>query len=350
MAPKRKAEADTPTAALTEEEYKAQQAEQRSYLLSAGIIAEESVDSGVETTPPAKKAKKDKVAITPTEEQLAPHSTAATPASAIAAGPEAQGTTSTPAKKTPARKRKTATTAADVLVANTTPQDGAETQTPTAAVPKQKKPASAPRKPRKTKGDAATTANDATPGAGAASAPLPPLSSTLRAKIHNVTAFINTSQGPSISRISAESNHARVRESDIIAALMVLRTDYGLGNPYNSVSLNDAEDMIVERYEDGWCTVNFDRTVPIEREAQAQIAGRGLELEDVNLLEVEMEMMKSSRDWLTSEGYGDTEFWVWDEEGRPLEVDVPEASESVTEESWRIDVRKGVCPAPMLEV
>lgn len=336
MAPKRKAEADATTTGLTADQYNTQQAEQREYLLSAGIMTEENVDSGVETTPPAKKAKRDTAVAA--AEQTRPHSAPESSAGAIAADLE---TTAPPAKKTPGRKRKT--TAATAVQRGTAP---------TTAGSKTKKPASAPRKPRKKKGDAATTTNDAVPGAGASEAvPLPPLTSAVKAKVHNVMAFINTSYGPSISRASAVSNCALVRESDLTAALMAMRADYGLGNPYNSVSLNDAGDMIVERLENGWCTVDFEKTVPIEWEVQAKIAGRGYGLEDVNLLEVEMEMMAAKRTWLRTEGYSDALFRVWDEEGSRVDVDARELAEAMLrEKSWWAGGRRGVCPAPMLEV
>lgn len=338
MAPKRKAETDAPNTTLSEEQYNIQQAEQRAYLISAGIITEDSVDSGVETTPPVKKAKKDL------------QSTSAAPASAIAAETATQGTPARPAKKTSCRKRKTAVD--DKSAALDTPLVNSVQDTPATAAPqRQKKAASTARKPRKKKNTAATAVHDASPGAGAnecaVAASLPPLSSTLKAKLHNVLAFLTVTAGPSIARISNDSNRAIVREFDVIAALMILRADYCLGNPYDSVSLNEAEDMIVVRHENGWCTVDFGRTVPIEREVQAKIAGRWLQLEDVTLLEVEVEMMQSRRAWLKNGGFGNAGFRMWDEYGRPTETDVPEMAEPVAPEE---NGRRGVCPAPMLEV
>lgn len=336
MAPKRKAEADATTTGLTADQYNTQQAEQREYLLSAGIMTKANVDSEVETTPPAKKAKRDTAVAA--AEQTRPHSAPESSAGAIAADPE---TTAPPAKKTPGRKRKTP--------AATAVQGGTA---PTTAGSKTKKPASAPRKPRKKKGDAATTTNDAVPGAGASEAvALPPLTSAVKAKVHNVMAFISTSYGPSISRASADSNCALVRESDLIAALMAMRADYGLGNPYNSVSLTDAENMIVERLENGWCTVDFDRAVPIERGVQAKIRGRSFGLEDLNLLEVEMEMMAAEKTWLKKEGYGDAGVRVWDDDGRRADIDARELSEAVLREKLlRLGGWRGICPASMLEI
>ena len=59
--------------------------------------------------------------------------------------------------------------------------------------------------------------------------------------------------------------------------------------------------MIVQRNDDGTFTVDFEKAVATELEAQDKLAGRGLDLEKRNLLELEMEMQAKQRRMLAEE-------------------------------------------------
>jgi len=131
---------------------------------------------------------------------------------------------------------------------------------------------------------------------------LPPrtaqLSAALSAKVRSVHAFMaEVSETDSLlTRDPANPSLISIPELELIGALIRLRADYELGDPYES-HIADIETCIVNRYSapvlqtpgQAWITLDVS-TEPsdFEREIFEKVAGHGLE--DVNLLEIELEM------------------------------------------------------------
>jgi hypothetical protein len=207
-------------------------------------------------------------------------------------------------KATPGRKRKAATTTSSGDDTGAEPATKRKRAAPAAAT---KKPATKKRSPKTPKilvEDLESKAKTQQP-----STPLP---GAVLHKIRAVDAFLDIHTSPLIAREEG-SNIAVVDELDLFAALIIFRVDYQVENSSTEVSTEDAGDMIVTRLDAGKVSVDFDKTCDTERAVQAKLAGRGTELEDVNLLEVEIEMLVAKRKQLVEDEYPDAGFRVYGE-------------------------------------
>jgi hypothetical protein len=229
-----------------------------------------------------------------------------------------------PAPKKAGRKRKAAAT-----------DDEA-----TEAVAKRKKAAAAPKKTA-VKKQKKTTTTTKTPkivvedvdseNEKLESQLLQPLTRAVQHKLRAVDEFLEANITPALERKDANTNIATVDEFDLLAALIILQIDYELELP-REISLDDAGEMVVERLGDGKVSVDFDKTCDTERAVQESLARRGMGLEEVNLVEVEIEMLIARRNRLAEDGEPAAGFRVFEEgEGAWAAGGDEELEESVRE-------------------
>jgi hypothetical protein len=134
-----------------------------------------------------------------------------------------------------------------------------------------------------------------------------PLTAAVQHKLRAVDAFLDTHTSPLPEREEG-SNIAIVDGLDLLAALIILRVDYHVESSSTDVTLEDAGDMIIAELGTGKVSVDFDRTCDTEKAVQAKLAGRGIGLEDFNLIEVEIEMLVARRKQLMEEEEPDAGF------------------------------------------
>lgn len=246
---------------------------------------------------------------------------------ALESGPaaETQGVTEPAPKKPMARKRKATTTTDD------------ESAEPA----KKKKKAVAPKKPAAKKKKTAKTprivVEDVASGQDVKAKPelerqaSKPLAEAVKSKLQAVRAFLDTHTGPLIVRNDDDekSNVATVDELDLLAALIILRVDYQLDFPGAGISLDDAGEMIVAWLGAGKVSVDFDKICDTEKAVQEKLANRGMGLEEVNFVEVEIEMLVAKRKKLAEDGEPAAGFRVYDEGEEEAGVDGASSEELV---------------------
>jgi hypothetical protein len=160
---------------------------------------------------------------------------------------------------------------------------------------------------------------------------LQPLTRAVKHKLRAVDDFLYANAAPALEREDASSNIAIVDELDLLAALIILQIDYELDLP-REVSLDEAGEMVVERLGSGKVSVDFDKTCDTERAVQESLARRGMGLEEVNLVEVEIEMLIARRKRLAEDGEPAAGFRVFEEgEGAWAAGGDEELEESVRE-------------------
>jgi hypothetical protein len=211
-----------------------------------------------------------------------------------------------PAPKKAGRKRKAATTAAT----------DDETTEPVA---KRKKAAAAPKKTaaKKQKKIATKTPTIVVEDVDSENEKLEsqlllPLTGAVKHKLRAVNEFLDTNTTPALEREVASSNTAVVNELDLLGALIILQIDYELELP-REASLDDAGEMVVERFGSRKVRVDFDKTCDTERAVQKSLARRGTGLEEVNLVEVEIEILIARRKRLAEDGEPAAGFRVYEE-------------------------------------
>jgi hypothetical protein len=141
---------------------------------------------------------------------------------------------------------------------------------------------------------------------------LQPLTRAVKHKLRAVDDFLYANAAPALEREDASSNIAIVDELDLLAALIILQIDYELDLP-REVSLDEAGEMVVERLGSGKVSVDFDKTCDTERAVQESLARRGMGLEEVNVVEVEIEMLIARRKRLAEDGEPAAGFRVFEE-------------------------------------
>jgi hypothetical protein len=160
---------------------------------------------------------------------------------------------------------------------------------------------------------------------------LQPLTRAVKHKLRAVDDFLYANAAPALEREDASSNIAIVDELDLLAAIIILQIDYELDLP-REVSLDEAGEMVVERLGSGKVSVDFDKTCDTERAVQESLARRGMGLEEVNLVEVEIEMLIARRKRLAEDGEPAAGFRVFEEgEGAWAAGSDEELEESVRE-------------------
>ncbi|KAK3638110.1 hypothetical protein LTR56_013321 [Elasticomyces elasticus] len=136
------------------------------------------------------------------------------------------------------------------------------------------------------------------PGKGVPPTPAPaPLTPILATKVRQVHKYLADAKCnvSSLVRDPITSTHISIPELELNAALMRLRTDYGLGDA-NEAHIADVECCILNQYlapvlqtpNQSW--VILDSTLRSDFLRQVQDKVVGYELIDVNLLEIELEM------------------------------------------------------------
>jgi hypothetical protein len=141
---------------------------------------------------------------------------------------------------------------------------------------------------------------------------LQPLTRAVKHKLRAVDDFLYANAAPALEREDASSNIAIVDELDLLAAIIILQIDYELDLP-REVSLDEAGEMVVERLGSGKVSVDFDKTCDTERAVQESLARKGMGLEEVNLVEVEIEMLLARRKQLADDGEPAAGFRVFEE-------------------------------------
>ncbi|KAK0327953.1 hypothetical protein LTS16_001796 [Friedmanniomyces endolithicus] len=318
--------ASTEQAAMEKAALAAERKEYREYLLAnAGATIEDTM------IPPAKKRKTTSKKVAAMKQEVAD-------VDESAAKPEESRGPGTPRNVAASKEPKAATRKASITLPTPDVSDSPESRKSnesklesdlTDVSPPQAKKSKAAAKKRKTEAplkgeddvEGGVAAVDGTPpkkrirtaskrGSPASSETTPPavspllpprtaqLSAALSAKVRSVHAFMaEVSETDSLlTRDPANPSLISIPELELIGALIRLRADYELGDPYEA-HIADIETCIVNRYsapvlqtpDQAWITLDVS-TEPsdFEREIFEKVAGHGLE--DVNLLEIELEM------------------------------------------------------------
>lgn len=317
---------------------------------------ESKYDSVANPTPKTKKpSKKRKVGTT---------EIATAPASAL--DDDNPITPTTPPAKKPATKKRKAAAVEDVV---TSSSPDAKKRDEAAAPPNKKakrvstksKDTAASKASSKAKGKKRDDRSDDTPPLPSAPA-RKELNFVVAAKVRRVQEFITTGgegqRADFLERDPENPHHISVPELTLVGALMRMRVDYEIGDPYMA-QLSDADSVILKRFiapvlqtpDQPWVTIDARKRTPLEETIQAKIAGHGLE--GYSLLDIELELLcraqqpdppsKVSAPAELQAFYDQTYKKVLDNLARE------EHAALIADERGMLDLERnrGVCPLPM---
>ncbi|KAK4547987.1 hypothetical protein LTR36_010707 [Oleoguttula mirabilis] len=304
-------------------------------------------DSATETPTTGKKSSKKRKVASAEDETAAP----------VHTGNDAAPATPS-AKRPPTKKPKAVAvedTAASISPKNADNDASPPTKEAKRASPK-RKDAAVPKASRKGKGKKSDEVFDDLPP------PLPApkqIGSAVAAKVRLIQEFVNTisETATTLQRDPLDSSLISVPEITLVGALMRMRVDYDVGDPYEA-QLSDADSIILTRFtapvqqtpHQRWVTIDASKRIPLEDSVLEHVAGHGIDTH--SLLEIELEMLGRSQQAPPPERvsapinlqafYDHTRRKVHDDSARAEAAEMM-ASERACREMER---HWGVCPIP----